>query len=747
MPNYKRERLTIGVLAGWQVYEGTNPNLRLEATFKGIAAEARGRGFNLLLACGVGARVEPQGVHPAWPVLSTATDFVPVGPWNVDGLVVIAPVQDEERTAYIQGLIRDGFPVVFVGSGEGRPAVVPDNATGIHQALAHLSEHGHRQVAFIAGDPLDSGESMERLMVFQSALAQHNLTFDWHCMAYGLNHQAGGYKAMETILKNGATFTAVMASNDASAVGALQALQAAGRRVPQDVAVIGFEDHPEAAVHVPPLTSVAYPFETAGRRAVGLLASRIDGRELADEIIRIPTELMKRQSCGCLPGSDLVLKSAAPLASIGSAKADKDEAFVDELTAALAGQALPLEPAELRALSHRLLDGFRASLTQNNPADFQAALLEVLQRVEALDASAHAWQAVVSGLRRQWAQWAPPGGDRAEVTRRAEDLLHLARAVISESARRQDSRHQFFNDDYNDRLSILTVQLLAAANTDQVFNRFFEHLPRVGLRDVQVALFEKDEADPVAWSRLGMGGGEGAPRAETRFRTRDFPPPEICPAGQPFSLALVPLIYQTEALGFMAFDSANLRPCATLARQMAVALKSAWLNAEVRELSLTDSLTGLHNRRYLDLFMPEEVERSRRNKYSLSVIMLDLDHFKSYNDTYGHPAGDQALQVVAQCLRQAARRSVDAIMRYGGEEFILVLPETGADGVYTVAENIRKLVATSTGFKRTTTVSLGVTTMRGTECDTDSLIHQADTALYQAKKSGRNRVCASVIRG
>jgi DNA-binding LacI/PurR family transcriptional regulator len=251
MPNYKRERLTMGVLAGWQVYEGTNPNRRLEVTFRGIAAEARSQGYNLLLACGMGARVEPRGVHPAWPTLSPETDFVPVGPWNVDGLIVITPVQDEERVAYIQELMRGGFPVVFVGSGEGQPAVVPDNATGIHQALAHLAEHGHHQVAFIAGDPLDSGESMERLMVFQSALAQHNLEFDWHRMAYGLNHQAGGYQAMQTILKNGAPFTAVMASNDASALGALRALQAAGRRVPQDVAVIGFDDHPEAAVHVP----------------------------------------------------------------------------------------------------------------------------------------------------------------------------------------------------------------------------------------------------------------------------------------------------------------------------------------------------------------------------------------------------------------------------------------------------------------------------------------------------------------
>jgi diguanylate cyclase (GGDEF)-like protein len=140
------------------------------------------------------------------------------------------------------------------------------------------------------------------------------------------------------------------------------------------------------------------------------------------------------------------------------------------------------------------------------------------------------------------------------------------------------------------------------------------------------------------------------------------------------------------------------------------------------------------------------VERCRRTKGCLSAIMLDLDRFKSYNDTYGHQAGDTALQGVAHSIRQAARRGVDVVMRYGGEEFIVILPETSADGAWAVAENIRSAVAAATNFKRTVTVSLGVTTLRGEECDADRLIHQADISLYQAKKSGRNRACAFVIR-
>ncbi len=742
MPGSKRERLTIGVLAGWQVYEGTNPNRLLETVFGGIQAEARERGSNVLLACGVGARVEPRGVHPAWPVPSPETDFVPVGPWNVDGLIVISPVQDEERTAYIQDLVRQGFPVVFVGSGEGTPAVGPDNVLGIRQALSHLVEHGHKKVAFVAGDPLDSGESMQRLMAFQSAMSEYQLGSDWRLMAYGLHTRSGGYQAMQNILKSGLPFTAVMTSNDLSALGALRALQEAGRRVPHEVAVIGFDDRPEAGAHVPPLTTVCFPLAEAGRRAVALLAARMGGQGAADEIIRIPTRLAIRQSCGCLPTSDLdgcAPNPAAAEAALGVAVA-----------AAVAGRETPQASADVQALCRRLVSAFSASLAQNSAAEFRTALLELLQQIEAADGTAHAWQAAVSALRGQLPQLLR-SASRPEAAALAEDLLHLARVALSESAQRQDSRHQFLKDEYADRLSVLTVQLLAAANDEQIFKLLFEDLPDVGMRNVQVALFEREADDPVAWSALrrpanGARGADGARPADLRFRSRDFPPPGLYPAGQPFSLALLPLRYQDEPLGFMAFEAANLRPCATLARQLAVALKSAWLNAEVRELSLTDSLTGLHNRRYLELFLPEEVERSRRSKQALSVIMLDLDRFKSYNDTYGHQAGDVALQTVALCLRAGARRGVDVVMRYGGEEFIVVLPETGADGAWTVAENIRKKVAACTDFKRNTTVSLGVATLRGEGCEAATLIHQADTALYQAKKSGRNRVCAYVIK-
>jgi diguanylate cyclase (GGDEF)-like protein len=194
-------------------------------------------------------------------------------------------------------------------------------------------------------------------------------------------------------------------------------------------------------------------------------------------------------------------------------------------------------------------------------------------------------------------------------------------------------------------------------------------------------------------------------------------------------------------LGFVVFDASNLAPCASIVRQLAAAFKSARLHAQVIELSLTDSLTGLRNRRYFELFLQTEVTRSRRYGRDLSVIMIDLDHFKKYNDAFGHPAGDEALQQVAEGIRFGARRGLDIVARFGGEEFIVILPETGAKSAKEVAEKIRNSIAGLRNVKCCITVSIGVAAVQGGECNAEELIRRADRALYQAKHRGRNRVC------
>lgn len=172
------------------------------------------------------------------------------------------------------------------------------------------------------------------------------------------------------------------------------------------------------------------------------------------------------------------------------------------------------------------------------------------------------------------------------------------------------------------------------------------------------------------------------------------------------------------------------------------------LNAALTRLSLVDSLTTVANRRHFDRAMDKEWRRSFRGSREISLIMIDIDYFKIYNDTYGHQAGDECLKIVACTIKDALHRPGDIVARYGGEEFAIILPDTPATGAATVAENLRLAVESAAlphiGSKlpsKRVTVSLGVACMIPTEANSSKdLVNMADQALYGAKAGGRNRV-------
>jgi diguanylate cyclase (GGDEF)-like protein len=169
-------------------------------------------------------------------------------------------------------------------------------------------------------------------------------------------------------------------------------------------------------------------------------------------------------------------------------------------------------------------------------------------------------------------------------------------------------------------------------------------------------------------------------------------------------------------------------------------------NKQLEELSITDSLTGLYNRSHLMETLAGEIARSRRHNRAFTLLIMDIDHFKSYNDSYGHLAGDEALRRTGLLLKESIR-SCDYAARYGGEEFILILPETGAEEGLETAERVRKQIAEKEmgddGNSLKVTVSVGVASFPRDGEDSHSLMKRADAALYEAKRRGRNRVVLS----
>jgi len=228
---------------------------------------------------------------------------------------------------------------------------------------------------------------------------------------------------------------------------------------------------------------------------------------------------------------------------------------------------------------------------------------------------------------------------------------------------------------------------------------------------------------------------------------------------KPASVMLLPLSRQGKLIGSFnigSFDAQRFtRGYHTdfmkhLAAVVSICLENAMNMERVKELGLTDTLTGANNRRYFDQRLEEEIELSRRNIQPLGCVMLDIDHFKNINDRYGHQTGDAVIKQVAQ-LARAELRGSDVLARYGGEEFVALLIRTDTDVALEVAERIRKSVAKQTftsidGQVFRLTLSAGVATtchLLGGLVNSEDLVADADKALYEAKEQGRNRVVSA----
>jgi len=209
-----------------------------------------------------------------------------------------------------------------------------------------------------------------------------------------------------------------------------------------------------------------------------------------------------------------------------------------------------------------------------------------------------------------------------------------------------------------------------------------------------------------------------------------------------------PLVIQQDTIGYLIASQIreeDKERFQILAQQFLIGLKRALLYKKMQELAITDSLTQLFSRRhFLDRFK-EELNRSRKFKYSFSFLMVDIDKFKDFNDKYGHLVGDAILREVSRTIKETIRQ-IDFVGRYGGEELSIILVETDKEQARFAAERLRQAVEAKNirvyDEELKVTISIGIATFsRGSET-ADKLIESADKALYAAKQAGRNRVCA-----
>ncbi len=574
---FRHGRPTIGVLAGWQFYRTATNLSYLAPVYRGIAKAASELICNLLLGCGIGPSASPTDpMKAAWPVLLPDQDYLPIGEWNTDGLIIAVPLHSEAHSNYVQNLIRAGHPVLFIGLGENGPTIFVDNSGGVCDAMNHLFLHGHKDIAFIAGSQNDMhGDTGERLAAYQNFIETNDLNQDPRLIAFGRHIYSGGYNAMQEIIASGCTFTAVMASNDESALGAMDALKAAGLNVPGDVAIIGFDNRFEGAIQDPGLTSIHVPLYDIGYQSLKLMIQRIvEGKKLPEKV-KIETQLIIRQSCGCEGSNNSTDQHSDHALSIAENIEDDAQQIVELINQTIFIEVQNFSKGEIRSLCQQLVESFFKSITIEDESFFQHVLLEVLRQTENNNDVVYLWQKAIDVLDSAFISGS---GGSSKFT---QNLIEEARYTINFQMQLQHRRHVKDERWVSSRLSLLTAELLAAIDEEQIFSILTKRLPEMDIPIARLALFEENTEKSLAISTIqDVLDPDHEP---IRFTSRNFPPVGYFDEKEPYFLTLIPVLDQEQQLGFMVFDVDHLDLYGSIVQQMGSSLNTLRLYRQATE--------------------------------------------------------------------------------------------------------------------------------------------------------------------
>jgi len=321
-------------------------------------------------------------------------------------------------------------------------------------------------------------------------------------------------------------------------------------------------------------------------------------------------------------------------------------------------------------------------------------------------------------------------------------------------------------------LNFATRLLASELDSERLVDRALDTLADFG-RSRRVALLRKDE-EHGDLEVAGLLSRSGLVDPVDRINLEDTPLAEVLASRQPKVCRLVPnhplplpssgepdgddechviplIGSHNRVLGAITLDRDAADPLSELDQQaltvVATLIAVSLENARLFKLATVDGLTGLYVRRYFQIRLSEECARIRRHGGSVALLMTDIDHFKNFNDTYGHQQGDRVLREMADVCRDAVRMGFDIPCRYGGEEFVIILPATDLRGAQEVGERLRKQAAAHPFGGQTTplqvTLSVGIAAVdEDTLVDEAELVRRADEALYRAKESGRNRIAS-----
>ncbi|MFN8074952.1 MAG: diguanylate cyclase [Kineosporiaceae bacterium] len=571
------------------------------------------------------------------------------------------PEVDEGLARLLEPLL-GRVPVVHVSTAaQASSRVQVDNEPGMRALMRHLLDEAQVRRPVLLLGRRHQPDTRARERVIREELAHRGFDLDEGLVLAGDFDRDVSYRSLSDLLMQRRDFDSVIAFNDRSAIGALDALHEFGVRVPHDVVVSGFDDEEAAALLDTPLTTVDQDLHGQGVAAARLVLRGLSGEELP-ELVSVPTRLVLREST-CRGPVVPVPRSQVHFRS------------------------------EMAHLDTTLAIN-RAFSACRSVADIVTVLADSLPRL-----------GVTRGFLVLY--------DRSPVT-----------GPVGRLAMRFRDRRALPVDD-EDTFDL--ADLLPEEFADDLLRGTLVQQPlSVDGEEMGYLLFEQAGthtfAGEVLWLDLNRA-------LETVVRTQRL--------GE----------YAEQLERLVARRTEQLEAEVVTRRRAEADLQRA--NAELRRSLFLDGLTRIANRTALDETLAQQWQDLTVNGEELSMALVDVDHFKAYNDRYGHLRGDDCLRVIASCLTEAVRGSGDLVARYGGEEFAVLLPGTDEAGALIVAERVRKIVNRaalphgSSPVAPYVTVSLGVATVHPEQLQrVDRLIARADEALYRAKADGRDRVVA-----
>jgi sigma-B regulation protein RsbU (phosphoserine phosphatase) len=547
----------------------------------GVEDAARKLGVDLVVVAG-GVLQSPHrsGAHRNFV-------FDLIGEHNVSGLIILAGtmgnyVGTDELARYCERY--RPLPMCSVGIAlPGMPCVLVDNQRGMRNLIVHLLQvHGYRRLAFIRGPSVNT-EAERRYRVYREVLGEYGIPLEPQLVVEGDFQFSAGRTAIRTLLEERRVqFDAVIAADDTMALGAMDALQASGVRVPYDVAVVGFDDIEAARFASSPLTTVRQPLHENGAYAMQLVLSESRHEAIEDRVV-LRTQLAVRQSCGCPPQTTLPLAQYARAVSSESllaTLAGQRRRIIQDM-----GQALRSLSGSLDAgFGERLLDALAAELRSDPEGVFLSTFDEVLTTVAALGGNLGAWQGAISILRHHVRACADSD---PEACVRAEELWHHARVAVGNAAERMQAQQRLQEHDWSRVLRGTGAALSTTLDAAALSNVLSEELPRLKIPSCYVALFEDDRPDGRARMVAAhdpQGVTMSSPAGEP-FYARELAPAGVFTKQRRTTHIVQPLYFESDQLGFAVFEMAAAQAAMSehLRDQLNTALKSTLLFQQVMD--------------------------------------------------------------------------------------------------------------------------------------------------------------------